>query len=207
MTITTRSGKGSALTYSELDGNFSDLTGRLEGWNDLVREVVVKSGSNAPTFDTFRNGISAYSFPADTMTECFANFHLNHDYTPASMVYPHVHWSPNTTSVGTVRWGIEFTWARRHDSTGQIQFGATSTIYIEKTLDVDHQYVHMVNESTTGNGIPGSTMEVDSLILCRFFRDGAHPNDTFPDPVFLLSVDIHYPSTVKTTPSRTPPFV
>lgn len=207
MTITTASGKGAPLTPAEADGNFTDLTGRLEGWNDLVMEVSIKSGSNAPTFDQYRNGIYAYAFSADTMTECFANFHLNHDYTGGAMVYPHVHWSPNTTSTGTVRWGIEYTWARRHDSTGQTHFPATSTIYIESTLTGDHQYGHMVNESVDGSGIPGSTMEVDSIIMCRFFRDGAHPNDTFPDPVFLLSVDIHYPSLVKTTPLRTPPFV
>ena len=208
MTITTRLGKGLPLTYAEMDGNLTDLTGRLEGWNDLVREVIVRDGTaNAPTVNPLRDGIYMYAFSADTMNECFANFHLNHDYTAGAMVYPHVHWSPNTTSTGTVRFGIEYTWARRADSTGQIAFPTTNTIYIETTISSNSQYFHMVNESVDGNGIPGSTMEVDSIILCRFFRDAAHPNDTFPDPVFLLSVDIHYPSTVKTTPLRVPPFV
>ena len=64
----------------------------------------------------------------------------------------------------------------------------------------------MVNESTDGNGIPGLTMEVDSLILCRIFRDGSHPNDTFPDNVALLTVDMHYQSARMSTPLRTPPF-
>ncbi len=207
MTIVLRSEKGSPLTSSEADGNFVDLVGRVEGWNDLVQDVVVRAGSpNAPGINPLRDGIYAYAFDADTMNECFSNFHLGHDYVPGSMVFPHVHWSPNTTSTGTVRWGVEYTWARRADSTGQVSFPATSTLYIETTIASNSQYYHMVNESPDGAGIPGSTMEVDSIILCRFFRDAAHVNDTFPDPVFLLSVDLHYQSLVKTTPSRFPPF-
>lgn len=207
MTITLRTVKGSRLTNAEADGNFTDLTGRVEGWNDLVQDVVVRIGSaNVPTVSNVRDGIYAYAFDPDTMNECFSNFHLGHDYIPASMVYPHVHWTLNTTSTGVVRWGVEYTWARRHDSTGTTHFGASNTLYIETTIDANHQYGHMVNESAEGNGIPGSTMEVDSIIMCRFFRDAAHVNDTFPDPVFLLSVDIHYESLVKTTPSRFPPF-
>lgn len=207
MTITLRSTKGTPLSSAEVDGNFTDIVSRVEGWNDLVQNVTVRGASaNAPSFSPYRDTLYAYAFDAATMGECYANFHLGHDYIPGSMVFPHVHWSPNTTSTGTVRWGVEYTWARRYDSTGQIAFPATQTLYIETTLDVDHQYSHMVNESPDGAGIPGSTMEVDSIILCRFFRDAAHINDTFPDPVFLLSVDIHYQSLVKTTPLRVPPF-
>ena len=208
MTIVLRSTKGTPLLDAEVDGNFNDLTNRIEGWNDLVQDVTVRGASaNAPAFNPYRDGLYAYAFDASTVNECFANFHFGHDYVPGSMVYPHVHWSPNTTATGVVRWGVEYTWARRHDSTGQTAFPATQTLYIETTLTGDHQYQHMVNESADGAGIPGSTMEVDSIILCRFFRDAAHTNDTFPDPVFLLSVDIHYQSLVKTTPSRFPPFV
>lgn len=208
MTITTRAAKGSELSHPELDGNFTDLVNRLEGWNDLVQDVHVRSTTSpAPTFNPFRGNMYAYSFDADAMNECFCNFHLGHDYIPATMVYPHVHWSPNTTSTGTVRWGVEYTWARRHDSTGQIVFPESQTIYIETTISDNKQYTHMVNESADGAGIAGSTMEVDAIIMCRFFRDATHANDTFPDAVFLLSVDIHYQSLVKTTPLRVPPFV
>ena len=118
--------------------------------------------------------------------------------------------SPILTSLrdfDTVRWGVEYTWARRHDSTGQIVFPESQTIYIETTISDNKQYTHMVNESADGAGIAGSTMEVDAIIMCRFFRDATHANDTFPDAVFLLSVDIHYQSLVKTTPLRVPPFV
>lgn len=216
MTITLRNTKGSALTHSELDGNFSDLDTRTKsGWNDLVQEVTVRAGSSAPTVSLFRDNLYAYAFEPSAMNECFANFHIRHDYTATGgdalypgMVYPHVHWSTNGTSTGTVRWGVEYTCARRNDSTGTITFGATSTIYIEVTIASNSQYVHMVSEAASGSGIPnGGILETDSLILCRFFRDAAHVNDTFPDPVFLLTVDIHYPCDHSQTVSRFPPFV
>lgn len=207
MTITTRSGKGSELTWNELDGNFTDLESRVTGWNDLVQAVIIRPGAPAaPSLGVFRDGIYAYQFAPDDINECFANFHLGHDYVPGTMVYPHVHWSPHTTSIGNVRWAFEYTWARRADSTGQISFPATETLYIESGVAVPSQYMHKVNESGEGFGIPGSTMEVDALLLCRIFRDGTHPNDTFPDAVNLLTVDIHYQSDTKTTPLRTPPF-
>jgi len=215
MTIVYRTVQGYPLSYSQLDGNFSDLNTRTQaGWNDLVQEVTIRAGSSAPTVASYRDGLYAYSFEAGTMNECFANFHIRHDYTATGgdalypgMVYPHVHWSPNTTSTGTVRWGVEYTLARRNDSTGTITFGATSTLYIEVNIASNSQYVHVVSEAASGAGIAnGGILETDALILTRFFRDAGHVNDTFPDPVFLLTVDIHYPCDHSQTPSRFPPF-
>jgi hypothetical protein len=207
MTIVYRTTQGYPLSYSQLDGNFSDLNTRTQaGWNDLVQEVTVNAG--AP------NALYAYEFASDATNEVFANFHIRHDYTATGgdegypgMVYPHVHWSVNTTNTGVVRWGVEYTLARRADSTGTITFGATSTLYIEVNLASNSQYKHIVSEVATGAGIAnGGILETDALILTRFFRDATHPNDTFPDPVFLLTVDIHYPCDHNQTPSRFPPF-
>jgi hypothetical protein len=216
MTITLRNAKGSALTYSELDGNFQDLDARTDyGWSDLVQQVIVQTGApNAPTIQNFRNGLYFYAFAPATNNEVYVCFHLNHDYAPTGgdtgyegMVYPHVHWATNTTSTGVVRWGVEWTAARRDDSTGTTVFGATNTLYIEHTVGPGEQYQHQVNESATGSGIPhGGILETDALILCRYFRDATHPNDTFPDDVFLLTVDLHYPAFQSQSPLRVPPF-
>ena len=191
---------------NSLDYKATNLKGRLEGWNDLVTPVTVANGASAPGLANIRDGIFGYYFDANLMKECFTNFHMGHDYIPGSMVYPHVHWVANTASSGVVRWGVEYTMARRHDSTGQIAFPTSQTIYIEQAIGPNQQYIHFVNESPDGSGIPGTILEADSIIMCRFFRDGEHVNDTFPDAVFLLSVDLHYQSLTKTTPSRFPPF-
>lgn len=206
--LTTRTGKGSALTFAELDNNFVEVDRRTgRGWNDLVSDITVRSGAgSAPDLAAYRDGIYAYSFNQDVLNECFANFHLRHDYIPGTMIYPHIHWTANTTTTGVVRFGVEYTLARRGDSTGLIAFGATQTIYIEHVVGAGEQYLHHVSETTDGNGIVGTNLEVDSLILCRIFRDAGHSNDTFIDPVFMLTADMHYECDAQSTPLRSPPF-
>lgn len=205
--LLTRAAKGSPLTYSEFDGNIDEIELRTaSGWNDLVQDVTVRSGANSPSPTIFIGGISAYEFSPTTMNECFVNFHMRHDYIAGTMVYPHVHWSHNTDVTGVVRWGFEYTLARRNDSTGLITFGATSTLYIEHTVTAGEVYQHHVNESADGLGIAGTDLQEDALILCRVFRDATHANDTYPDPIHLLTVDIHYECNTLSTPLRTPPF-
>ena len=193
-----------AAAKTEID----DLQYRVPtiGWNDLVQDVNVKVGTNAPELGTFRDNIAAFMFGPDQATECFSNFHMRHDYIPGTMIYPHVHWSINSLNTGVVRWGIEYTLARRWESTGLRTFGPVQTLYIDCNVAAPSQYMHFVNESPDGAGIPGTDLETDALVLCRFFRDSEHPNDTFPDPVFLLTVDIHYECSHLSTPSRFPPF-
>lgn len=207
--LITYAGKGSGLTYGEMDQNWNTLETRTgAGWNDLVSDVTIHTGTNAPNWSNYRDGLYGFAFSPDVMNECFVNFHLRHDYVDGTMVYPHVHWTHNTTNTGTVRWGVEWTFARRGDTgSGTIDFGPTQTLYIEHNIDsAAEQYRHHVNESTEGNGIYMADFMVDGIIMCRYFRDGGHVNDTFPDPIFLLTVDIHYQTNVMATPSRTPPF-
>jgi hypothetical protein len=205
--LTYRLVKGNELTYDELDNNFVELNYRTQrGWNDLVQEVAIKAGVDSPTLSNFRDGIVAYQFDPDLVQSCFANFHFKHDYIPGTMVYPHVHWSTNTASTGVVRWGVEYTLARRWESTGNRTFGPTQIIYIDANVATPSQYMHMVNEMVDGAGVDGTDLETDAVMLCRFFRDAAHPNDTYPDPVFLLTVDIHYEASHMVTPTRFPPF-
>ena len=209
MTITLRNTKGSALTYNELDANFIDLNTRTQtGWIDLPQVVQVFSGTNAPTFAQFRDGIWAYQFAESTMNECWVNFHLNHEYIAETMIYPHIHWCTNLTNTGTVRWGYEYTIAQRSDGvpTGAVDFGATTTTYLEKTLSSNSQYKHILTEPPDGTGISGTGMSVDTLILCRVFRDATHINDTFPGPVFMLAADVHHEVNVLATPNRIAPF-
>ena len=206
MALLTRSAKGSALTYGEVDGNFTQINTKIaDGWKDLVCGMDTRSGSTAPTLTLFRDGIYLWGFDPGNMNEAFANAHIGHDYKVGTMLYPHIHWTTNTTNTGTVRWGYEYTWARRHDSTGQTHFPASTTIYVEQPLDGD-AYGHYVAEMAEGTGIPAATIEVDTIILFRIFRDASHVNDTFPDDVFGFTFDLHYECDRESTPLRAPPF-
>lgn len=207
-----RSVKGSRLTSAEGDANTAELDRRTgRGWSDLVQDITVKAGAaNAPTILVFRDNISGYAFSPDVNNECGTNFHLLHDYIDDTMVYPHVHWAVNNpTASGIVRWGIEYTWARRHDNTeipAITYYPASQTVYIEVAIDSTHQYAHMVSEHITGQGISGIGMQPDVIIKTRWFRDAEHVNDTYPDFVFLDTVDIHYECDKNSTPNRQAPF-
>lgn len=202
--ITLRNTKGSALTYAEADGNISELDTRTaQGWRDNVVQLDVQVGNpEAPTLNIFRNGIHAYTFPDAALTEAFANFHIDHDYAMGTALYPHIHWAVNSTATGTVRWGIEYTIAKGH---GQAVFGPSNTVYVEQAAD-GTAYKHYVAEVSLANAIPGDNIEPDTLILCRFFRDGEHGNDTLVDDCFVFCVDMHYQADKATTPNKAPNF-
>lgn len=204
MTIVTREGKGSTLSYEEVDGNFTTLDDRTKlGWRDNIVQLDVQIGNpNAPTLNLFRDGIYAYNFPDGGMSEAFANFHIDHDYAAGTPLYPHVHWAVQSNAVGTVRWGIEYTYAKGH---GQMAFGPTTIVYVEQSSN-GVAYTHFVAEVSDANAIPATGVETDGIVLCRFFRDGAHPNDTLAADVFVFCVDLHYQADHQTTPNKAPPF-
>ena len=176
----------------------------VKGWNDLTADLSAGKavGANAPTWATYRDGISAYSFDAGTMNEIWIVFHVLHDYAVGSKVYIHIHWSPNTTSTGVVRWGVEYTAQKGHN---QGAFPATTTIYLEDTVASNDQYGHRIIEMSDTQAF-SANLETDSLILCRIFRDAANAADTFPDAVFGLTADVHYQVDKEVTPGKSPPF-
>lgn len=207
MTITTRAGKGSALTHNELDGNFTDLDTRTgAGWADLVSELFYRDSPATPSASNYKGGIYLPEFVADSTLEGFANFHIPHSWKAGTMVYPHVHFVTTSNATGVVRWGFEYTLARRHDSTGQITFGTTQTINVDFTIPSNSADKHFVCEAPELGGIDGTNLEVDAMILMRIFREAAHVNDTFAASVWLITVDLHIEVDRASTPNRAPDF-
>ena len=174
------------------------------GWDDITSDLAAGKavGVNAPTWTTFRDGIEAYSFDDSAMNEIWITFHIKHDYSEATNVYPHVHWSPDTTSTGVVRWGFEYTHQKGHD---QGAFGATTTIYVNHEITSNKQYQHIISEISDADSF--DAFEADTLVLVRVFRDAADSADTFPDPVFAFTSDIHFQVEQQSTPNKVPPFL
>lgn len=207
MTITYRSVKGAPLSVAEADGNAAqfDLKTR-DGWQDIVSEFYVRDSPACPGTSPFIGGIYLLEFtPVDTL-EAFANFHIPHAYKPNTMIYPHIHFGTQSNAAGVVRWVVEWTFARRHDSTGQVSFPATQTNVIEFSIPANSAYKHFVAESAEGQGIPGTNIEVDGMILCRIYREAAHINDTFDASVWAITSDMHIEVDRASTPSRAPDF-
>lgn len=173
------------------------------GWKDLKASfsAAKTTQQNSPTWEAWKGGIYEYSFSSNGTDEIVVTpFHIDHDYHPNSGMFFHIHWSPSTNATGTVRWGIEFVKAKGHS---QESFGATTIIYIEEAVN-GQQDIHFVSEYT--ELFAGGALEPDTLIKARVFRDGTHPNDTYPDKVWGFMCDLHYQADRETTPQKSPNF-
>jgi hypothetical protein len=236
MTITTRAGKGSALTHNELDTNFTDLrdgVGGLQipktsglgikvdstgtptfGWRDLIGDITPKtSGAGAPTLAAFRGGNTrGFFYSAGDDGDCV--FHVPHDYVPGSDLYLHLHWAHNGTAIsGSLVVDYYITYAKGHD---QAAFAAE----VNRTLTVSTpniatipQYRHRVDETQISAASPAASqldsdnIEVDGLILVHF-NATTIPTITggTTNEPVFFTLDIHYQSTNIGTKAKAPDF-
>jgi hypothetical protein len=206
--LLTRAEKGAPLTPNEADGNLDLLETRTgDGWFDNVSQLYLRDTAESADPAPFIGGISLRRFIPGEMREAFAEFHIPHTWKPGTMMYPHVHFTILSAAAGTVRWGFEYCFARTQRSNAFTRYQeTTATIYLEQEIAANSERTHFVVEAAQGQGIPGTDLEVDGMILCRVFRDGAHPNDTFEQDVFGITVDLHTEIDRYSTPFRFPPF-
>ena len=206
MTITLATTKGAPLSVAEADANVSTLDARTAlGWRDNVIEMSMRGGPNDPSITPFIGNLYLLGFGTDRQYEVFGNFHIDHDYALGTKLYPHIHWSADTTTVGTVRWGIEYTVAKGHQ---QQAFNAPVTVYVEQTT-TGTPYMHYVAEVSDADAVDGAALgvEPDTIIMVRVFRDASHANDTYPDVAFGIFLDMHYQADRATTPFKRPDFL
>jgi len=233
MAITTRAVKGSALTHTEVDTNFTDLRDGVDmqypktkglgikvdslgtptfPWIDLFGTgLQIDSAGNPPTFATYRNGLKANQFNEVANDEAFIDFHIPHDYVMGSDIFIHIHWSQISTTLtgGSCTWGFEYIYAKGHD---QAAFPASKTVTILQNASTT-QYQHMIAEDalsiTSGSAslIDSDDLEPDGIIQMRVYLDSNDLTDsvTVPDP-FVHFVDIHYQTTGLGTKQKAPDF-
>lgn len=197
--------QGRVLISNGADGAAWDTT----VWKDLVGQVIVRgSGVNDPTFEliTGSTNMWGYSFSAGTMMQFWTAFHIGHDYKPGTAVYPHVHWLnaaavPNT---GNIRWGFEYAVAKGHQQQA-FPLTATTTVYKVQASNAT-RYMHHVGEVALADAIPSTSLEPDSVIYMRVFRDAADAADTCTDKVYVLTANCHYQANYFGTKNKVPNF-
>lgn len=165
-------------------------------WTDLrVPLSTAKVGpTNPPTEAIWRTdgagstGVSGLQFSATQLNQVFFEAQLPHTYKEGSRIAPHCHFTTvSTPTVGqTVRFGLEYTYSNVNEV-----FPQTTTIYAERTFvtgDVAYQqYIGGFDPD-----IEDDNLKVSAMISARFFRDAAHPNDTYTGTATVLEVDFHY---------------
>lgn len=201
MTIVTRAGKGSPLTWAELDGNFTDLNARTaQAWMMEGLEPTLRDGVGNPCeLVSFIGNTLAYQFVPGSVMEAFLNWDVPFNWAPGTDLYAALHWSPGaSTNTGTVRWGFEFVQA----SVNGVFPSSTSFFYVNGTSDgTARKHIQSVSDP-----YPGAGAAPNMRFLIRVFRDGAHPDDTFPDNALMVGVDFYYQVSKFGAPSFTPPY-
>lgn len=174
-------------------------------WDDLIQSFVVKStnGLNNPTFGSWGGNMQGLLFSPSEMNQVWADYHISHKYAMNTNVFPHIHWLPTTTATGVVRWGVEYRYAKGH---GQQAFSTPVTFYMEHTITSNSFETHFVTEASNEQSFGAGVLEPDTAIKIRFFRDAAHANDTYPDPVHAWQGDLHYQIGQLGTRNKAPNF-
>lgn len=201
MPIVYRLVKGSPLTFAEEDGNFADLAARTDlAWMMDGLEPTLREGVGNPAeLATFKGNTIAYLFVPGSNMETYVNWDVPFNWADGTDLYAAIHWSPGaSTSTGTVRWGLEFTYAPVNGT-----FGDTSTFYVDATVSTSSPWKHIQSVSSS---FSGSLVDPNMRFLIRLFRDGAAAQDTFPDDAYLVGIDFYYQVNKFGTPSYTPPY-
>lgn len=191
-----------AFSDPDLDRQIEELIyyGRA-GWRDEKGDLSrAKASSSSPTWAVFQGGVYAWQFAdgAGPDQALQINLHIDHNYMPGSLIYPHIHWQNNGVDTGVVRWGVEMSIAKGH---GQQPFSGTTTYYIEQAADGNHQIAELSDAQAFNTDI-----EPDTILLTRVFRDRSHVNDTCTDAVFALYADIHFLADRLATNDKAPDF-
>jgi hypothetical protein len=154
-------------------------------WDDVrvaASSIRIQGVSNIPDWGGVGDGnLYALAFDPTTMEQVFFTVQLPHTYKLGTNIHPHIHWMPETTDTGTVRWGLEYEWVNIGDS-----MTGGSTITIDDDGDgtlLKHQIAEFAELSGVGKGM-------SSMLICRVYRDAT--NDDFADDAYLLEIDFHF---------------
>ena len=202
MAITTRTGKGSQLTWAEMDNNLTELNTRTQiGWQNLNGTVERSGIANPPNKYNFLGAFQLDCFDPDNEQEIACKFHIPHDYVVGTPIYPHGHMTVHTASTGTVRWGFAIAYAYEFDTavdTPPPPAGSVYTLlgtnYVNMPILASYQNVHLLLEGTDANGMTLPGLAPDSVIMMRVFRDATNIADTYPDGICLTHIDLYYRS-------------
>lgn len=157
-------------------------------WDDLrIPITAIRVGAaKIPDFGTFlgAGGLLTYLFSGITEEQAYFTVQLPHTYREGSDIVAHIHWSPTTTDVGNVIWGLEYSWASEDGST----FPGVATISSAATAAGGTAWVHHHTDIDT---ISGTGKKISSMLVCRIFRLTTG-DDTYEFDAALLEVDLHY---------------
>jgi len=179
--------------FNNMEGLVNYLRGPRALEITITLDAAKTAGVNDPTFSKVADdgagstGVFMYTFISNQERELFLNVHFGKNYVASSDLDIDLHWGPTTANAGNVVWGLEYIWVNEGEAAP-----ANSTI-VEAAVAVsgvaaEHQESNIATIDGTGK-LP------KSILVGRFFRNGADAADTYPDDAFASTLDM---DTIKT---------
>ena len=182
---------GDSDNYLEIepDGTLI-LRGDATVWDDLripAQNTKLNAAKSEPAFEELMDGLFVMKFDTTNADDESVHFvaQMPHGYKEGSDIYPHIHWCPDSTNTGNVRWQFEYVIA---NIGGTFPGTVTSETITEAADGV--QFKHQV---VGFSAISGAGLTISHMIICRLTRlstsDGA---DTFTGNACFLEFDFHF---------------
>ena len=193
-------GDGGTTDYTEGESDGTVVFhGAATVWEDLrvaAQNAKINPNNSEPAFEDFTDGLFAYQFDTANADDESVHFvaQMPCGYKEGSDIYPHIHWSPDSTDTGNVRWEFEYVVA---NIDGTFAGSATSETITEAADGTAKK--HQVADFSA---ISGSGLTISHIFICRLTRMSAtDAADTFTGNAVFLEFDFRYE--IDTVGSRT----
>ena len=185
---------------------YNQVNGKL-GWKKQSLPIgsisgVPKGAYEEPMWADIGNGAFALHFGDSKSHEAYGYFSVDSDYKPGSLVFPQIHWAPDSISTGNVRWIIEYSISKGHGQNEIISVPLAQVIIPGTANGIEGELL-----TTEINPLNAFTFpEPSSIVLVRIYREGTSPLDTFIGNAIGLIIDFYYESNLNIAPNRKPNF-
>ena len=183
---------GSNYTQIDADGTLV-LNGTATTFEDLrIDAALARPGVVAPTDEVgFRGSSNFYArnFVNTQADEIQFQVQMPHGWRVGSGMYPHVHFSPWTTT-GTGNFAVRFI-LEYYIANFDTQFPTPPSTYTMTYTwsNTDKRWYHCIASNITPISMTGK--EMSCVLKCRLYRDNTVANN-YAERVTLLYFDIHY---------------
>lgn len=180
---------GTISNTSSIDGQDGEwLSNNNLVWNTITQALFsIGATTSDPTRILLFNNLQGLLFKPSALTQVFTQIKIPFDIALNTDCHIALHWMPGSGANGTIRWGIEYSIAKGYS---QQSFPATQTNY---THVAANSTVDLIRNMTTDLVTLNSTsIEPDSTLLLRVFRDGGSNLDTFLGNTSAWKVSLKY---------------
>ena len=183
---------GGATRKSKLVNLLKNVFGHKDVYNDYIingTDIQASAGGNNPVWTNLRDNIWLWGFRGTSgVDHGFFTLHIQHDFKAGQSPTFHVHWTHNVASpTGNVKWQLEYTLAKGYET--EI-FGPSVTMSTIQAAGT--QYLHHVTADSDMVIPASSSLEPDTIIIGRIFRNADDVQDTFSGVALLTNIDMHY---------------